>query len=65
MEAELDKARKEYQALAKERDRLAGNFATEQRDRKSDAEFYEQKINFLNTDRKRVVGELRDEIKLL
>ena len=65
MEAELDKARKEYQALAKERDRLAGNFATEQRDRKSDAAFYEQKINFLNTDRKRVEGELRDEIKML
>lgn len=65
MEAELDKARKEYQALAKERDRLAGNFATEQRDRKSDAAFYEQKINYLNTDRKRVESELRDEIKTL
>ena len=65
MEAELDKARKEYQALAKERDRLAGNFATEQRDRKSDAAFYEQKINYLNTDRKRVENELRDEIKTL
>lgn len=65
MEAELDKARKEYQALAKERDRLAGNFATEQRDRKSDAAFYEQKINYLNTDRKRVESELRDEIMTL
>lgn len=65
LEAELDKARKEYQALAKERDRLAGNFATEQRDRKSDAAFYEQKINYLNTDRKRVESELRDEIKTL
>ncbi len=65
LSAEIEKVQKECRAIAKERDRLAGNFATEQRDRKSDVAFYEQKIKFLTTDQKRVENELRAEIKML
>ena len=63
--AETDKVRHELRELGKERDRLAGKFATEQRDRKSDVAFYEQKIKFLTADQKRLEGELRAEIAKL
>lgn len=63
--AETDKVRNELREMAKERDRIAGKLAAEQRDRKSDVAFYEQKIKFLSADQKRLETELRAEIAKL
>lgn len=65
LSAEIEKVRNECRAIAKERDRIAGNLSAEQRDRKNDVAFYEQKIKFLTADQKRTESELRAEIQLL